>query len=1030
MKRNPYSEFTYAHRLACTAVGVAALAVSHVHAASNSWVAGVTGDYSVPENWTGGVDVPNSAADTATSDGTGSVINYLSTDNYTLAALNLNVASGATMFNQAGGSLTLNSLGFGGAGGSRNPTYNLDGGTLVTGAFPWGNGNNARFNVNGGAATHNGVGLAVGVAGGANGAITVASGSFSHTGTGQLVLGSASTAVGGILMTGGTFETSSPQFRIGSQSGGTGNITLSGTAIFNGTATGTIYLGNNGGSGNLTLSDTAAFNGANLILSVGQFGNTANNKGTLTMSGSSTLSTSRIVLGGDNAPSSMVGVVNLDGGTISAGSIRLGSSNVAPSLTANVIHANGGTVKATTHANNNGFFNGAFVDLMPGGLKFDTNDNFVSISNIISGTGGLEKLGGGSLTLSGLSTYSGNTTVTAGELVLAAAFLDDSSTLTVDGDAMVNLSHGIEDIVGSLVVDGVTYTSGTVGSFESTAIVQLPQFSGFGKIRIGPPPTGRDLIWTGATSSFWTTLFEDENFTVGGSPTVFQTNDSVTFDDTSAVTTVLLSGNVQAGTLTFNGGQSYTIDGLGSGISGEASIVKNSSGTLTLGGATSNFTGTIAVNAGLLVKADNASFGNSSGITIADGAQVDINGKGSGSIHTYTIGGTGPDGSGTIINTGGDIFSSGGVKNLVLTADSTIGSDGGRFDVGGGGGTITGNGFTLTKIGNSAMAFRGDASGTPIHYVIAGGAAWTENSALGFGGATGTITVKNGARVGNVGNHSIATPVTVESGGRIYSNGGTGTWTGAVTLQGEAIIDGAAGPVIIDGALTGTANLTKTGANNVTLGNIGYTGNTTVDLGALTLAATGLPDDSDVIVDADASIALTHGQQDTIDTLRLGGVPAMAGVWGSADSGAPNTSSLLLGTGTLLVLTTGTTPFDDWAAALPEGQRARESDPDGDGFSNLEEYLFGTDPALNTGSLVQSVESGATLVVTWNQRNADATYQLQERSADLGTAWPASTVIAGDAADQTGVPANYTRKEAVVPIDSGRKFLRVNGTES
>ena len=1030
MKRNPYSEFTYAHRLTCAAVGLAAVAMGQVHAASNSWIAGVTGDYSVAANWTGGIDVPNSAADTATSDGTGSVINYLSTDNYTLTALNLNLASGATVFNQEGGSLTLNSLGFGGAGGSRNPTYNLNGGTFTTALFPWGNGNNARFNVNGGTATHNGSGLAVGVAGGANGAITVASGAFSHTGTGQLVLGSASTAVGGILMTGGTFDTSSPQFRIGSQNGGTGNITLSGASVFNGTGTGTIYLGNNGGSGNLTLSDTAAFNAANLVLSVGQFGNTAGNKGTLTISGSSTLSATRIVLGGDNAASAMTGIVNLDGGTISTGSIRLGSSNVAPSLTANVIHANGGTVKAVTHANNNGFFNGAFVDLMAGGLKFDTNDNFVTISNIMSGTGGLEKLGGGSLTLSGLSTYSGNTTVTAGELVLAAAFLHDSSTLTVDGDATVNLSHGIEDIVGSLVVDGVTYTSGTIGSFDSTAIVQLPQFTGLGKIRVGPPPVGRNLVWTGATSNFWTTLFEDENFTVDGTPTVFQTNDNVTFDDTSAVTTVLLSGNVQAGMLTFNGAQSYTIDGAGSGISGEASVVKNSTATLTLGGQSSNFTGTIAVNAGMLVKADNASFGNTSGITIADGAQVNINGKGSGSIHTYTIGGTGPEGSGAIINTGGDIFSSGGVKNLILTADSTIGSDGGRFDVGGGGGTITGNGFTLTKAGNSAMAFRGNASGTPIHYVIAGGAAWTENSALGFGGATGTITVKSGARVGNVGDHSIATPVTVESGGRIYSNGGTGTWTGAVTLQGEATIDGAAGQVIINGALTGTANVTKTGGNNVTFGNLGYTGNTTVDMGRLILAATGLADDSDVIVDADASIEIAHGQQDTIDTLRLGGVPATAGIWGSVDSGAPNTSPLLAGTGTLLVLTTGTTPFDDWAAGLPEGQRTRESDPDSDGFSNLEEYLFGTDPAVNTGSLIQSAQSGATLVVTWNQRTANATYQLQERSADLGTPWPASAITVGDAADQTGVPANYTRKEAVVPVDSARKFVRVNGTES
>ena len=51
------------------------------------------------------------------------------------------------------------------------------------------------------------------------------------------------------------------------------------------------------------------------------------------------------------------------------------------------------------------------------------------------------------------------------------------------------------------------------------------------------------------------------------------------------------------------------------------------------------------------------------------------------------------------------------------------------------------------------------------------------------------------------------------------------------------------------------------------------------------------------------------------------------------------------------------------------------------------------------------------------------------RRADLDTAWPASAITVSDAADQTAVPANYTRKEAIVPIDSARKFVRVNATE-
>jgi fibronectin-binding autotransporter adhesin len=443
------------------------LFVTHASAASNSWIAGGSGDYSDPTKWTGGVNVPGSAADNASSDGTGSVINYLSTDNYTLNALNLNLTSGATVFNQSGGSLVLNTLGFGGGGGSRNPTYNLSGGTLGMSAFTWGNGSNARFNVSGGAASYSGSAVTIGVAGGANGAITVSSGSFSHTGTGQIQLGTSNGGTGGILMTGGTFDTNSTAFRIGAQSGGTGNITLSGASVFNanGAGAGTIYLGNNGGSANLTVSDSAQFNGSQYVLSVGQFGNTAGNKGTLTMSGTSTLSASRIVLGGDNAASAMIGIVNLNGGTISTGSMRLGSSNVAASATANVINANGGTVKATTHVNNSNFFQGAFVNLELGGLKFDTNGNAVTITNAMSGAGGLTKQGSGRLTLSGVNTYAGTTSVQTGDLHLASG-AEIAGAVTVDSGAALS---GFGTIHGSTTIGGIHSVGASPGLQTFTA---------------------------------------------------------------------------------------------------------------------------------------------------------------------------------------------------------------------------------------------------------------------------------------------------------------------------------------------------------------------------------------------------------------------------------------------------------------------------------------------------------------------------------------------------------------------------------
>ncbi|MCW1923643.1 autotransporter-associated beta strand repeat-containing protein [Luteolibacter arcticus] len=461
-----------------------ALAVSGgaAPAASNSWIAGTSGNYSDAINWTGGVNVPNGAADNASSDGAGSVIHFLSTDTVTLNALNLNQTSGATVFNQSGGSLTLTTLGFGGGGGSRNPTYNLSGGTVSMSFFTWGNGSNARFNVTGGGATYSGSAITIGVAGGANGAITVSSGSFSHTGTGQIQLGTTSGGTGGILMTGGTFSTNSAGLRIGTGNG-TGNITLSGGAIFNANGTGTtnIYLGNNGGSGNLTLSDTAQFNSSGYVLSVGQFGNTTGNKGTLTMSGTSTLSANRIVLGGDNSASAMIGIVNLNGGTVSTGSIRLGSSTVAASATANVINANGGTLKAVSHATNSNFLQGAFVNLQAGGLKLDTNGNEVTITNAMSGSGGLTKQGSGTLTLTGSNSYAGATAVESGTLHLGAGAalagavtIDDGATLsgigTIGGSTTIAGTHAVGASPGlQTFSSGLEYLSTGVVAWELVA---------------------------------------------------------------------------------------------------------------------------------------------------------------------------------------------------------------------------------------------------------------------------------------------------------------------------------------------------------------------------------------------------------------------------------------------------------------------------------------------------------------------------------------------------------------------------------
>lgn len=1036
--------------------GLFAYSGNSAWALTQVWTAGGTGNFGDATKYVS--LVAPVGGDTVTSDGTGSTINFDATNTITLAVLSLNVTSGATIFNQTDGDLTLTTLNFGGAGGSRNPTYNLSGGNLFTTGFVWSNGNDARFKVSGGIMNHAGSNVSVGVGGGSKGYIEISSGTFDHAGTGQIQLGTTSTGTGNIMVSGGEFKTNSPQFRIGSQSGGTGNITLSDTGVLNANApsgTRNIYLGNNGGTGNLTMSDDSEFNAAGYVLSVGQFGNLAGNSGNVTMSGG-TLNVERIALGGDNNPSSMIGVINLNGGTIATGAIRLGSSSVAPSLTANVIHANGGTVKAMPHALNSGFFQGAFLDLLAGGLTFDTNSTDVTIGNAMSGAGGLTKQGEGVLTLTATNTYEGTTTVAAGQLTIGSATtIPDANNLTVMTGALVSLD-GVQERVGSLTLGATTYTAnGTYGSSESGADFQRDDFFiGTGTILIGPPQAARNLAWTAAAAELnslvpiWMTAGTDENFSnlADSLPTTFHTGDSVTFNDLANpdLMQVILSGNVQPGGMIFNNtaGNSYVIAGGPGSILGGGGIVKNGAGDFTIGGSANTYTGAIVVNSGKLTMGSNSGFGNSSGVTIAPGAQVDINGMAPGSKYTYTVAGTGPGNSGLIVNSGVARFGDAGIKNLIMTGDTSIGNNGSRFDFGQGG-TVTGNSHTLTKIGTNDMGFRGDASATPINIIVAAGTVWAETSANAYGSAGGTLTIKSGARAGTYGALSIATPVTIESGGTLHNQGvATGTWTGAFNLSGNINIDSAGSPIAIEGSITGTANITKSGANNVTIADPDHVGNTTVTSGPLTLTSATLSDGATVTLNgATSMLGLVHGTSDTVDKLFIDGIQQAAGTYVSL----ANTQTIpdafyipqITGeTGSLVVTTNPVvTAFSTWADANITnpalfGLKGRADDPDGDGLTNLKEFLFGTDPQTNTGSLTEITQSGATMVVSWSERVSGASYLLQESTTLAENPWPGSAVTPVVADDQSEVPADYIRKQATVPIDITRKFVRIEGVEN
>lgn len=93
----------------------------------------------------------------------------------------------------------------------------------------------------------------------------------------------------------------------------------------------------------------------------------------------------------------------------------------------------------------------------------------------------------------------------------------------------------------------------------------------------------------------------------------------------------------------------------------------------------------------------------------------------------------------------------------------------------------------------------------------------------------------------------------------------------------------------------------------------------------------------------------------------------------------------------------------------------RNDDADGDGFTNHQEFCFGTVPNAPNSALMTYTSGPAAnqMTMVWLQRNTGVTYTLMENS-DLG-AWSPSAIATAPASNQVGVPVGYTRFQATVP---------------
>ncbi len=557
--------------------------------------------------------------------------------------------------------------------------------------------------------------------------------------------------------------------------------------------------------------------------------------------------------------------------TINAGTLQVGDNT------------SGGGIGGTANVVNNGAL-----------LYYRTDDS--AISGSMSGSGTLEKKGAGKLTLSGSNSFTGATTISNGQVVMAST---NALGPTATSTAITISNSGSLDIGGnSLGIRPVSVKgSGTDGSGAIVSNSGADQLNAFryltlagdttlgGSVRwdvrgTGATLTGNtyNLTKTGSNSIFLvdlgntglgnvvvnqgalciqgTTVLEDLTKTVtvntGGAITFWNTgtanpiNRALTLNGgamgtraTDAGTTNVYGGSV---TLTSSGGildvantTSVTVSGQ---IGGAGMLSKSGSGTAILISTANNWNGGTTINAGTLQIGDGG----------ANGSLLDL---------------------GTISNNGTLLFNSS--NNFTFSTAQITGSGGLTKN---GSGTVTlaaANSFSgaVTIQGNGALRLKnadalGDAIASTTALSISGG---TDTGRLeiddgGGGGYTltaqPTITLLGrqpsaspSPHVNNYGNNTFNGGFNFAMSGSVYtlqSDSGTLTLNGVITdtltTARSLILTGTGNGVIVGGinftGTSGSLGVIKDGSGIWTIsGSSNHNGSTLINTGTLALVGNG-----------------------------------------------------------------------------------------------------------------------------------------------------------------------------------------------
>ena len=537
----------------------------------------------------------------------------------------LGAATGTFSVNVIGGAGGAGGTGFAGGSGGSGGTglYILNGGSFTI--------DSAIQGGNGGAG---GAGIGPLSGGGADG-----TGGAGIVGTGlYLTLGSTASVTGGTAGGGGS-RADAITF-----TGGANALTLN---------TGASLTGNIGVTGSLEFNQPTNFTLSNVITGTGSLSKTG--AGTLTLS----------------AANSYAGGATVSGGTLMQGAAGAFVGNSAYTV-------NGGTLDLNNYALTASSLSGTGGTVALGSAALTVNQaTDTSFAGAITGTGSLSKSGAGVLTLSGVNSYSGGTTVNAGILRQGAGLAFNGGAYTVNGGTL-DLNNF------AVVVSSLSGTGGTVALGSAVLNVLQATNTSFAGAITGTGPLYKSgagtLVLSGANSYSGMTVVTGGTLRQGvagafvgngayrvNSGTLDLNNFALTASSLSA-----LGGTIALGSAALTVDQATNTNVAGA-ITGAGSLSKTGAGMLTLSG-TNTYIGPTTVSGGTLSV--NGSIAGSA-VTVAAGGML----GGNGTVGPTTI-------SGGTLAPGNSIGTLAIAGNLAFTAGSAYAvevspSNADRVNVGG-----------------------------------------------------------------------------------------------------------------------------------------------------------------------------------------------------------------------------------------------------------------------------------------------------------------------------------------------------------